>query len=244
MYSQPQNSLTKLEVIGIVVLSALVHLGVWYLYQQSALVNPEPMDVAAAQPVTITLEQPKPVDKTPVIDRHAVMPPPKEKPKPEPQDKPKPDPEPEPKHKPKPKPKSKPKPKPEPKPEPKPQSTPESKPAPEPKSTSGSKAASESAPASDKITPAVSGLQSLGNPSPSYPSRALRRHEEGVVKLKILVEPDGTAGKVTVVNSSGYSELDKAAVKTVKKWRFKAARRGDTPIRGYALQSINFNLRD
>lgn len=240
MYSQPQNSLTKLEVIGIVVLSALVHLGVWYLYQQSALVNPEPMKVATAEPVAVTLQQPEPVDKTPVIDRHAVMPPRKEKPKP----KPKPEPKPEPKPKPKPKPEPEPEPQPKPKPEPEPEPQPKPKPTPEPKTTAGGQTSSEKPSASDKVTPAVSGLKSLGNPPPSYPSRALRRHEEGVVKLKILVEPDGTAGKVTVVNSSGYSELDKAAVKTVKKWHFKAARRGDTPIRGYALQSINFNLRD
>lgn len=65
-----------------------------------------------------------------------------------------------------------------------------------------------------------------------------------MVRLKILVEPDGTAGNVTVVKSSGYSELDRAAVETVEKWHFKPAKRGDTPIRGYALQNITFNLPD
>ena len=79
-----------------------------------------------------------------------------------------------------------------------------------------------------------------GNPHPTYPSRALRRGHGGTVQLKILVSPDGSAKTVTVVSSSGYSELDQAAVETVRKWHFEPAHRGDQPIAGYALQNISF----
>lgn len=166
----------------------------------------------------------------------------------------------------KPKPKSKPKPEPKPKPESKPETKPKpkskSKPKPEqpPKAESASESASspakhESAAGqetqqpssksnSKQITPAVSGLRLLNNKPPQYPRRALRRHEEGTVKLKILVKADGSAGKVTVAKSSGYGALDDAAVAAVKKWQFKPARRGDTPIPGYALQTITFKVPD
>ncbi|MGB7755366.1 MAG: TonB family protein [Salinisphaera sp.] len=226
-----RRSLTKFEIGGIVVLSALVHFGLWWLYKHSPIQHPKPMKLQQGPPpIQVTLTKPQPVEKVPVIDTHAVMPPKKKKPKPKP--KPKPRPKPQPKPEPKPKPQPKPEPKPEPKSQPKPDPKPEPKPAPKP------------SPSSNKITPAVSGLQSLGNPPPHYPSRALRRHEEGNVKLKILVEPNGTAGSVTVIKSSGYSDLDNAAVETVKKWRFKPAKRGNTPIRGYALQTISFNIPD
>lgn len=85
-------------------------------------------------------------------------------------------------------------------------------------------------------------MQSLGNPPPEYPPMALRRRIEGTVGLKILVTAQGTAGQVQVTSSSGSSLLDKAAVETVRKWKFKPARRGDTPIPGWAMQRIAFNL--
>src|SRR5699024_5493814 len=118
-------------------------------------------------------------------------------------------------------------------------------PTPKHKQTTETKAKkTQSANKSDanKITPAVSGLRSLNNTPPTYPRSALRRREEGTVKLKILVTPQGTAGKVEVVSSSGSKALDRAAVETVKKWHFKPAKRGSTPIAGYALQTINFKL--
>jgi protein TonB len=101
---------------------------------------------------------------------------------------------------------------------------------------------SEPKPGSNKITPAVPGIQSLGNPPPQYPARALRRHEEGDVKLKILVEPDGTAGQVTVIDSSGYSDLDDAAVETVKNWHFKPAKRAAHRFAGMPCKPFHSNF--
>jgi protein TonB len=231
---KPRNSLTTIEIGAIVVLSALLHLGAWWLYEQSPLAEPEPMHKQASSPIMITLESPpKPTAKASVIDRHAVMP---SKPT-----------QPAPKPKPKPKPTSKPKPQPKPQPSPEPASNRMPAPKPRPLPRTATKTAPQSPSGqgtSNRITPAVSGLQGLNNPPPKYPARAVRRREEGVVELKILVEPDGTAGKVTVVKSSGHRALDKAAIEAVEQWKFKPARRGSTPIRGYALQSISFKLPD
>lgn len=92
------------------------------------------------------------------------------------------------------------------------------------------------------ITPAVSGMQSLGNPPPEYPPLALRRKQQGSVVLRILVLESGRAGQVTVDRSSHSELLDQAAVKTVQQWRFIPAKRGATPIKGYAIQTITFTL--
>ena len=64
------------------------------------------------------------------------------------------------------------------------------------------------------------------------------------VRLKILVEPYGRASDIEILRSTGFSTFDNFAVDAVRQWKFKAARRGITPIRGYALQSINFELPD
>lgn len=64
------------------------------------------------------------------------------------------------------------------------------------------------------------------------------------LRLKMLVEPYGRASDIEILRSTGFSTFDNFAVDAVRQWKFKAARRGTTPIRGYALQSINFQLSD
>lgn len=94
----------------------------------------------------------------------------------------------------------------------------------------------------ESVTPAVSGMQSLGNPAPDYPTLALRRRQEGSVTLRILVLENGKAGEVQVTASSQSTLLDNAAVQTVQQWRFIPAKRGNVAIKGYAIQTITFRL--
>ncbi|MQT53711.1 MULTISPECIES: energy transducer TonB, partial [Pseudomonas] len=103
-------------------------------------------------------------------------------------------------------------------------------------------AAPAAAPGPAKETAAISGLASLGNPPPEYPSIALRRNWEGSVGLRIKVLPNGRAGSVEVIKSSGKQALDDAAVAAVRNWKFVPAKRGDTPIEGFATQTIAFKL--
>ncbi|MGQ7244211.1 energy transducer TonB [Salinicola sp. V024] len=254
------RSISRPEIWVLVAISVLVHGLIWWSLNRQPMVAAEVLSNQASQASEVTVmltsappppppppppveppPPPPPVQEAPVVDDVAVTPA-EEKvaPEPEPEPKPKPEPKPEPKPQPKPQPKPEPKPKPQPKPEPKP--TPQ-KSTPTPQQTQPSKPApSQSTASSNKVTPAVSGMQSLGNPPPRYPSLALRRGYEGNVQLQILVMPDGTAGQVKVTQSSGHRELDEAAIETVRSWTFKPARRGDTPIKGWALQTIAFQL--
>lgn len=64
----------------------------------------------------------------------------------------------------------------------------------------------------------------LRGPKPAYPERARRRGEEGTVRLKVQVLPSGSVGEIEVVSTSGYPDLDKAAVECVKgQWKFTPA---------------------
>jgi TonB family protein len=56
---------------------------------------------------------------------------------------------------------------------------------------------------------------------PSFPTAALERNSEGVVKLRIVVKKDGSVDHAVVARSSGEHELDDAAKRGVLSWRIK-----------------------
>lgn len=53
-----------------------------------------------------------------------------------------------------------------------------------------------------------------------YPTQARRRGQQGKVKLHVLISESGRPMELKVVESSGFSLLDKAALAAVKKWEF------------------------
>ena len=80
------------------------------------------------------------------------------------------------------------------------------------------------------------------NPKPPYPRIARRRGYEGVVVLKAEILPNGRVGELRIRRSSGHYILDKSALRTVKKWKFIPAKRGEEPIRIWAEIPIKFTL--
>ncbi len=80
------------------------------------------------------------------------------------------------------------------------------------------------------------------NPPPRYPRSARRRGYEGSVILEVNVLRDGSVGDLRVLISSGYSVLDKAAVKSVNKWLFEPGLRGDQPVDMWVRVPIRFKI--
>ena len=95
---------------------------------------------------------------------------------------------------------------------------------------------------SEKVTAPIAGADYLNNPEPEYPDIAMDNGWEGKVLMKVHVQPDGKPDTITVTKSSGQKVLDDAAVKTVNKWSFVPAMRGDTPVAGWVTVPITFNL--
>lgn len=58
---------------------------------------------------------------------------------------------------------------------------------------------------------------------PAYPARSLRNNEEGITTLALLVDADGRVTSARVEKSSGYRELDRAAVDALSLCKFKPA---------------------
>jgi TonB family protein len=79
--------------------------------------------------------------------------------------------------------------------------------------------------------------------SPPYPRSAREKGLEGVVRVEVDVEADGTAGEVRVTLSSGVDAFDEAAVKSVRAWRFSPATEDGAAVRStLRLPPIRFRL--
>lgn len=56
---------------------------------------------------------------------------------------------------------------------------------------------------------------------PKYPAIARQRNLEGRVILELEIAPIGTIAGIQIIKSSGFEILDKAAIDSVKLWKFK-----------------------
>jgi protein TonB len=217
-----------------VVLHGLFWLGL------SRLPHPEPKETPA-QVITVSLSSAPSAAALPAAAAAPVTPPP-------------PPPKPEPKKVEKAKvPKPKPILKPEAKPEPEPQQpTHETAIAPAPPSASPAVSHAENtapavAQAAQHAAPAVSEARYSGpglhNPPTRYPRLALERHWEGSVRLRVEVLPDGSAGQIHILQSSGHDLLDESALEHVKSlWHFQPARKGTQAVTSWVVIPIEFRI--
>lgn len=81
------------------------------------------------------------------------------------------------------------------------------------------------------------------NPPPKYPRAARRSRRQGTVILEVLVRPDGRVGALKVGTSSGFTMLDRAALKSVRNWLFEPGTRGDEKVEMWVKVPIKFQLQ-
>lgn len=78
---------------------------------------------------------------------------------------------------------------------------------------------------------------------PDYPRGARQRGEQGDVALEVDVNEAGTVDDVRVVASSGFAELDAAAVAAVRKARFVPGRFGSKTVASSVGLKLLFRLK-
>jgi TonB family protein len=78
------------------------------------------------------------------------------------------------------------------------------------------------------------------NMQPNYPASALAAHEKGSAIISVSVRDDGTVGKASLARSSGYSDLDSAAINAVLHWKFQPALENGEPVDGETSVLIAF----
>lgn len=87
-------------------------------------------------------------------------------------------------------------------------------------------------------------MGSASNPKPRYPKLARKRGWQGRVVLRVRVSEDGRPVDVQVMQSSGHGILDRAAMKTLKKWTFQPASKGGVRVASSLNVPIRFDLRN
>lgn len=80
-------------------------------------------------------------------------------------------------------------------------------------------------------------------PKPPYPDLARKRGQEGTVNIHCNVDASGIVSDASIAKSSGYKLLDEAALKTVRKWKFKPASSNGVNVAGTAIVPVQFKLQ-
>jgi protein TonB len=62
-----------------------------------------------------------------------------------------------------------------------------------------------------------------------YPKASLMNEEQGTVSMSFLVKPDGSVADSKVDKSSGFKNLDKAAIKAISACKFKPGTKDGAP---------------
>lgn len=75
-----------------------------------------------------------------------------------------------------------------------------------------------------------------------YPRVAMINRQEGTVVVRLLVLATGDVGSVDLVRSSGYSQIDAAALIGAGNWRYLPAVRNGRPVRAEVEVAIRFRL--
>ena len=91
--------------------------------------------------------------------------------------------------------------------------------------------------------PSMATAHVLRSSAPDFPDYEIMQGHAGVVELRILIGTDGHARDVELAKTSGYPNLDKAALSAVRRWVFEAARRDGATIETWATLKVRFKLR-
>lgn len=81
-------------------------------------------------------------------------------------------------------------------------------------------------------------------PPPAYPEMARMAGVEGIVTLWVYVDAQGITREVQLMQTSGVSSLDEAALSAAMNTRWNAARNNNAPTGVWTTLRYNFSLSD
>lgn len=80
-------------------------------------------------------------------------------------------------------------------------------------------------------------------PTPVYPRASIRQKEQGTVVLQARVTTEGQAVDIRVIESPGFSRLEKAAIRAMEKAHFTPAQRNGIAIEATVTKAFHFKLK-
>lgn len=85
---------------------------------------------------------------------------------------------------------------------------------------------------------------SCATPAPKLPNSAALNGEQGSTYVRVLVNSRGRPRKIRVVRSSGFEDLDDAAVAAVAGWHYVPATMDDSPISDWVTLKMDFGAHE
>jgi TonB family protein len=90
----------------------------------------------------------------------------------------------------------------------------------------------------------ISNPEPTYSPRPNYTADAMRAKVQGVVALEAVVKSDGSVGQVRITRSlDPHFGLDEEAIRTVRSWRFRPAKKNGEPVDVWVDVELSFTLR-
>jgi protein TonB len=99
-------------------------------------------------------------------------------------------------------------------------------------------------PAAPEALPDVDAEPRADNEPPSYPEEARRRGQEGTVVVLAEVAADGLVLAVSLQTPSPHPELNREALRAVRRWRFEPARSGGVAVAVATPVVVVFRLEE
>ena len=75
-----------------------------------------------------------------------------------------------------------------------------------------------------------------------YPKASLMNEEQGTVSMSFLVNPDGTVAESKLDKTSGFKNLDKAAIKSISACKFKPGTKDGAPAQTWTKVDYAWKL--
>ena len=75
-----------------------------------------------------------------------------------------------------------------------------------------------------------------------YPKASLMNEEQGTVSMSFLVSPDGSVVESKLEKTSGFKNLDKAAIKSISACKFKPGTKDGSPAQTWAKVDYAWKL--
>jgi protein TonB len=78
---------------------------------------------------------------------------------------------------------------------------------------------------------------------PVYPYKAKRLEIEGYVKIKFLVDEEGTVSSVSVLDASPKGVFEDSVLQTLPSWKFSPGKIVGEPVSSWVVTTIRFELK-
>jgi len=75
-----------------------------------------------------------------------------------------------------------------------------------------------------------------------YPKASLMNEEQGTVSMSFLVNPDGSVADSKLEKTSGFKNLDKAAIKSISACKFKPGTKDGAPAQTWTKVDYAWKL--